>query len=122
MYENDMYNFFIELQTFVNSNNIIYLYYEEAKKTAKFPYGVISNPTETYLRYGKLVYFDIYIWSKNPEIGVDLEKKVQSLINLLDRHIFSEQNAVIYFETQKPVSDPEFELIKKQLSFSIRLF
>lgn len=122
MYEYDMYKFFIALQKFINSKKIINVYYEEAEKKASFPYGVISDPTETRLRYGKLVYFDIFIWSKDPDTGVALEEKIQSLINLLDRHIFSNERAVIYFETQKPVSDPEFELIKKQITFSVRLF
>lgn len=122
MYEYDMYKFFIALQKYINSKKIINVYYEEAEKKAQFPYAVISNPTETSLRYGKLVYFDLFIWSKEPDTGVVLEEKIQSLINLLDRYIFSEQRAVIYFESQKPVSDPEFELIKKQITFSVRLF
>ena len=119
-----MYDFFTELQKFLNSqeNKIMDIYYEEASKKASFPYGVISDPTETFLRYGKLIFFDIYIWSTEPEIGEKLEVKIEKLIELLDRKLFSEVGAVVYFESQKPVSDPEFELIKKKITFSVRIF
>lgn len=123
MCENDMYKFFIALQDYINSSkDNIKVYYEEATKQAEMPYGVISDPTETRLNYGKLVYFDINIWSKEPDTGVQLEEKTQKLINLIDKHIFSEEKAVVYFESQRPGTDPEFELIKKQVTFSIRLF
>ena len=123
MHENDMYKIFIALQEYINSSkNDIKVYYEEASKTAQMPYGVIDNPVETRLNYGKLIYFDINVWSKDPSTGVVLEEKVQSLIDLIDKHIFSEEKAVVYFESQRPVEDPEFELIKKQITFSIRLF
>lgn len=117
-----MYNFFIALQKFVNEQKIIPLYYEEASKKANFPYGVISDPIKTCLRYGELVYFDIFIWTTEPNTGIELEKKLQDLIKLLDGKIFSEERAVIYFEEQRPISDPEYTLIKKQITFSIRLF
>lgn len=117
-----MYNFFIELQKFVNKQNIIPLYYEEASKKASFPYGVISDPIKTNLHYGELVYFDIFVWTTEPNTGVELEKKLQNLIKLLDGKVFSEERAVIYFEEQRPISDPEYNLIKKQITFSIRLF
>ena len=123
MRENDMYKIFIALQEYINSSkDDIKVYYEEASKKATMPYGVINDPVETRLNYGKLIYFDINIWSKEPNTGVELEEKVQSLINLIDKHIFSDEKAVIYFESQKPGTDPEFELIKKQITFSIRLF
>lgn len=123
MRENDMYKIFIALQEYINSSkDDIKVYYEEASKQATMPYGVINDPVETRLNYGKLIYFDINIWSKEPNTGVELEEKVQSLINLIDKHIFSDEKAVIYFESQKPGTDPEFELIKKQITFSIRLF
>lgn len=123
MHENDMYKIFIALQEYINSSkDDIKVYYEEASKTAQMPYGVIDNPVETRLNYGKLIYFDINVWSKDPSTGVVLEEKVQSLIDLIDKHIFSEEKAVVYFESQRPVEDPEFELIKKQITFSIRLF
>lgn len=123
MHENDMYKIFIALQEYINSSkDDIKVYYEEASKTAQMPYGVIGNPVETRLNYGKLIYFDINVWSKDPSTGVVLEEKVQSLIDLIDKHIFSEEKAVVYFESQRPVEDPEFELIKKQITFSIRLF
>ena len=123
MHENDMYKIFIALQEYINSSkDDIKVYYEEASKQATMPYGVISDPVETRLNYGKLIYFDINIWSKEPDTGVALEEKVQSLINLIDKHIFSDEKAVIYFESQRPVADPEFELIKRQITFSIRLF
>lgn len=117
-----MYNFFIALQKFVNEQKIIPLYYEEASKKASFPYGVIIDPIKTKLRYGELVYFDIFIWTTEPNTGIELEKKLQDLIKLLDGKIFSEERAVIYFEEQRPISDPEYTLIKKQMTFSIRLF
>lgn len=123
MHENDMYKIFIALQEYINSSkDDIKVYYEEASKTAQMPYGVIDNPVETRLNYGKLIYFDINVWSKEPSTGVVLEEKVQRLIDLIDKHIFSEEKAVVYFESQRPVEDPEFELIKKQITFSIRLF
>lgn len=115
-------NFFIALQKFVNGKDLLTLYYNEAKKNAPFPYGVISDPNESLLKYGNQVFFDILIWSKDPITGVKLEEITEQLIALLDRHIFSEQRAVIYFESQKPVSDPEFELVKKKLTFSVRIF
>lgn len=113
---------FIAIQEFVNSKDILQLYYEEAGKKAIFPYGVITDPVETGLRYGNLVYFDINIWSKEPTTGDDLEDIVRNLINLLDGKLFPKQRAIVYFETQKPVSDSEFELIKKQVTFSIKVF
>ncbi len=120
-----MYNysdFFIALQKYVNENKLIDLYYESAKKKAQFPYGVISVPVMTSLRYGTLVYFDINIWATEPNIGLELEKKLQDLVNNLDRKLFPEQRAVIYFESQKNVSDPEFELIRRKITFSVRIF
>lgn len=117
-----MHDFFEALQKFLNEEGPMNIYYEEASKEASFPYGVISNPTETFLRYGTLIYFDINIWSKDPEVGISLEKKVDNLINLLDRKLFSDVGAVIYFEDQKPVDDPEYELVKKQITFSVRKF
>ncbi len=120
-----MYNysdFFVALQKYANENKLIDLYYDSAKKGATFPYGVISDPVGSKLRYGTLVYFDINIWSKDPETGLTLEKKLENLINKLDGLIFKEQNAVIHFETQKDVDDPEFELIKKKITFSVRIF
>lgn len=120
-----MYNysaFFIALQKYVNESKIIDLYYEEAKKKAPFPYGVIVDPNITSLRYGNLVYFDIVICTSAPTLGLELEQKIESLVNLLDRRLFSEQRAVVYFENQKNVSDPEFELIKKKITFSARIF
>ena len=117
-----MSDFFIALQKFVNEKDIIPLYYEEASKNASFPYGVIKDPKETDLRFGKLVYYDIYICTADDFIGEKLEEKVQELINILDRKIFSEERAVTYFESQNPVQDVEFELIKKQVTFSVRIF
>lgn len=117
-----MLDFFITLQEFINSQDIINIYYEEASKEASFPYGVISNPVETQLRYGTLIYFDINIWSSEPNTGIVLEEKVQKLIKLLNTKIFTKPRAVVYFETQKPVSDPEYELIKKQITFSARIY
>ncbi len=113
---------FIVIQEFINSKDFIKLYYEEASKKASFPYGVITDPVETSLRYGNLIYFDINIWSKDPITGEELEDITRKLINLLDHKLFPKQRAIVYFETQKPVSDPEFELIKKQITFSIRVF
>lgn len=115
-------DFFIALQKFINEQKIIDIYYEEAKKNASFPYGVISDPVTTSLRHGTSVYFDIYIWATEPIIGLELEKKLENLVSLLDRRLFSQQRAVIYFESQKPMSDPEFELIKKKITFSVRIF
>lgn len=116
-----MRNFFIALQEFVNKSDTITLYYESASKKAVFPYGVISDPVESLLKYGALVYFDINIWSDS-NIDEDFELKIENLISLLDRKVFTEQRAVIYFESQKPVSDPEFELVKKKITFSVRIF
>ncbi len=115
-------DFFAALQKYVNENKLIVLYYDSAKKNAAFPYGVISDPVVSKLRYGTLVYFDINIWSSEPEIGFIFEKKLEKLINELDGLIFKDQNAVIHFETQKDVDDPEFELIKKKITFSVRIF
>ena len=120
-----MYNysdFFIALQKYVNENDILNLYFDSAKKTAPFPYGVISDPVNSKLRYGTLVYFDINIWSSEPETGPELERKIENLINKLDGLIFKEQRAVVHFETQKDVDDPEFELIRKKITFSARIF
>lgn len=114
--------FFIGLQEFIKEKDIIDIYYEEASKKAKFPYGVISDPVNSNLKYGVLTYFDINIWSNEPNIGLELENKLQELITILDGHIFSKERAVIYFESKKPVSDPEFELIKKKITFSVRIF
>lgn len=113
--------FFIGLQEFINSKNIIDVYYEAASKTAPFPYGVISDPNISDLRYGVLCFFDINIWSNDP-ISAELEEKIEDLINLLDGHVFTAEKAVIYFESKRPVSDPEFELIKKKVTFSVRIF
>lgn len=115
-------NFFIALQKYVNDNKIFDLYYDTAKKGAKFPYGVISDPVTSSLRYGTLVYFDINIWAHEPDIGLILEQKIENLINELDGKIFSEQNASLHFESQKDVDDPEYELIKKKITFSARIF
>lgn len=117
-----MYKAFIFLQEYIKKLKIIDVYYDEAGKNAKFPYGVISDPTESSLKYGTLIYFDINIWSNEPNIGLELEEKLQDLIDKLDRQLFPEGRFVIYFEGQKPVSDPEFELIKRKLTFSIRKF
>lgn len=114
--------FFIGLQEFLNSKKIIDIYYEAAGKKAKFPYGVISDPVSSNLRYGVLTYFDINIWSNEPNIGLELESKIDEIIALLDGYIFIKEKAVIYFESKKPVSDPEFELIKKKITFSVRIF
>lgn len=114
-------DFFIALQEFVNKKDLLKLYYESASKNSSFPYGVISDPTESLLRYGKQVFFDINIWS-DISIGEELEEKIEQLISLLDRKLFTEQRAVVYFEGQSPVSDPEFELVKKKLTFSVRIF
>ena len=113
---------FIAIQEYINSKDVIKLYYEEASKKATFPYGVITDPVETSLRYGNLVYFDINIWSKEPTTGDDLEDIVRKIINLLDSKLFSKRRAVVYFATQNRVSDPEFQLIKKQVTFSIKVF
>ena len=113
---------FVAIQEYVNSKDVIKLYYEEASKKATFPYGVITDPVETSLRYGNLVYFDINICSKEPTTCDDFENIIIKLIILLDSKLFSKQRAIVYFETQKPVSDPEFELIKKQVTFSIKVF
>ena len=115
-------NFFIDLQEFINKQKLFTVYYEEASKKAKFPYGVISDPNNTDLRYGVLCYFDIMVWSNEDPIGVDLEEKIEQLVNLLDGHIFVKSKAVVYFESKRPVSDPEFELIKKKVTFSVRIF
>ena len=115
-------DFFIALQKYVNVRKIITLYYNEAKKNAPFPYGVISDPNESLLKYGNQVFFDILIWAKDPITGVKLEEITEQLIASLDRHLFIEERAVIYFESQKSVSDQEFELVKKKLTFSVRIF
>ena len=117
-----MPDFFIALQKFVNEKDIIPLYYEEASKYSSFPYGVIKDPKETDLRFGKLVYYDIYICTADDFIGEKLEEKVQELIKTLDGMIFPEEKAVTYFESQNPVQYVEFELIKKQVTFSVRIF
>lgn len=114
--------FFIDLQEFINNQDIFTVYYEEASKKAKFPYGVISDPNDTDLRYGILCYFDIMIWSNDEPIGLELEEKIEKLINILDGHIFSNSKAVVYFESKRPISDPEYELIKKKITFSVRIF
>ncbi len=114
--------FFVGLQKFVNSKDIIKLYFEAASKKAKFPYGVISDPNSTDLHYGILTYFDINICTNEPNVGYDLETKIQELIELLDGHCFIKEKAVIYFEGKRPVSDPEFELIKRKITFSVRIF
>lgn len=115
-------DFFVALQEFVNKESIITIFYNEATKNAAFPYGVISEPQESLLRYGNQVFFDIYIWAQDPISGVKLEEICEKLSVLIDGHIFPEQKAVVYFEDKKSVSDPEFELVKKKLTFSVKIF
>ena len=113
--------FFEALQKYVNATDIIKIYYGSASKKGAYPYGVISDPSPTDLEYGNQTFFDINVWSKDP-IGADYEEKIDELIKLLNGHIFTDVKAVLHFEGKRPVSDPEFELIKKKITFSVRIF
>ena len=75
----------------------------------------IENKRHYLEKENKLLYEYIDEWK-------EIENKLQELITILDGHIFPKERAVIYFESKKPVSDPEFELIKKKITFSVRIF
>lgn len=106
---------------FINDQDIIKVYYDDASKDAVYPYGVINNPHEQPLRYGTQVFFEMYIWSDSNIKTEDLESKVQKIKEVCDRKIFPGSLAILYCDGIRNVDDQDYTKIKKQISFVARI-
>lgn len=105
----------------LNKQKILNVYYDDASKDAKYPYGVINNLYEQNLRYGSQIYFDLFIWSDGTIKSEDLEEKVQEIKKHCDSKIFNDIPAIVYVETIKNVDDSDYTKVKKQISFVARI-
>lgn len=113
--------FMTDFIDFINKQNIISIYFDDAAKDAVYPYGVIDYPNETFLRYGTQVFFEIYIWADNSIKTENLESKVQKIKEVCDGKIFTESHAILYCDGIKKVDDQDYTKIKKQISFVARI-
>lgn len=116
-----MSNFMTEFIKFINDQEIMTIYYDDAAKEAVYPYGVINSPHEQPLRYGTQGFFEMYIWADNSIKTEDLESKVQKIKEVCDRKSFPNSLSILYCEGIKNVDDQDYTKIKKQISFVVRI-
>lgn len=115
-----MYNFLKKFTEEMNSKNIISFYNEEAIPTTEI-YAVISNPTESSLRFGTQIFFDIFIWANENTKYEKIIKVCDSLKSIIDNLHFNDLLATVYVETIKKVDDKDYKKIKAQISCVARI-
>lgn len=109
------------------TNQILPTNYEEASMQGKFPYAVINSFVITNLASGDLVSFYIDVWTDEKKMNstVELEELCDKLRNELTGEILKIDGvfaAHIGFENQNSISDIDFDLTHRRLSFSARIF
>lgn len=108
-------------------NEIIPTTYEEAATQGKFPYAVINSLVITDLSSGDLISFYIDVWTDEKKLNAteELEELCDKIRNELSGEILKVDGvfaAHIGFENQNSISDIDFDLTHRRLSFSARIF
>lgn len=104
-------------------NEIMTVYYEEALKAAKFPFGVIPNLSITPLNYGYQCLFDIELYV-NELSNYSVEELCDKLRNGLDGYSYSDKDIGFYlmFDSQYLTKQSEQDFTMRKVSFVARIF
>lgn len=104
-------------------NTIMHAYYEEAPKTASFPYGVVPTLSITPLDYGYQCLFDIEIYI-NELSNSDVEKLCDDLRVGLDGYHYNDNDVSFHigFESQYLTKQNEQDLVMRKVTFIARIF
>jgi len=104
-------------------NTIMTVYYEEAPKSASFPFGVVPTLSITPLDYGYQCLFDIEIYINELSL-IDVETLCDNLRSNLDGYHFKNKDIGFHigFENQYLTKENEQDLSMRRISFIARIF
>jgi len=104
-------------------NTIMTVYYEEAPKSASFPYGVVPTLSITPLDYGYQCLFDVELYI-NELSDTDVEKLCDDLRAGLDGYHYRDNTIGFHvgFENQYLTKQNEQDLVMRRVSFIARIF
>lgn len=116
-------NEYIEtLRTSINS--ICTCYFEEAPKSASFPYCVLVPPATSNIDYGDMFMFDLEVFTNEINGAEELETTCDDLRNYLNNKTLNLENKFsshIGFENYISIKDTEQDLLCRRLTFSARI-
>lgn len=113
--------FLIALMKHVNT--LMNVYYEEAPKSATYPFGVVPTLSITSLDYGYQCIFDVELYV-NELSESSIEKLCDNLRIGLDNYSYNDDiiGFHVNFENQYLTKQNEQDLIYRRITFVARIF
>ena len=121
MTKNFLEKLMLKINTLMKDKMIIY--YEEAPKSASFPFGVIPTLSITPLDYGFQCLFDVELYINELSL-TDVESLCDDLRNGLDGYNYRDSNIGFHigFDNQYLTKQNEQDLDMRRISFIARIF